>query len=286
MRARPLKLISLNIEMDRHLDRIIPFFKEQRPDVILLQEVLDNNVEQLEKSTGMNGIYTIQNIICFEKSASTAIPTKNSGPRPSRRLGLSPTKNWVKTAAWAEKSESYLGLLTLSNLPIIKNSHVFYRGDGAQPQRMTMKEPEKTARAVSNIEIVKDQQTYCLLNTHFTWTPNAQPNDDQQQDLEHVLRYLADIPEFIFCGDFNAPRGTRIFDTIATTYQDNIPKHITTTIDKQLHRCGDLGIVVDGVFTTPGYDVIDVQVVDNLSDHCAIVTLVEPKPNWTLDRTI
>lgn len=239
MHARPLKVISLNIEMDRHLDRIISFLKEQQPDVILLQEVLDKDVERLEKSTGMNGIYTVQNIICFEKS------------------------------------ESYLGLLTLSNLPIIKNSRVFYRGDGTNPQRMTIKEPEKTARALSIAEVVKERQTYCLLNTHFTWTPNAQPNEDQQHDLGRLFTYLAEIPEFIFCGDFNAPRGTLIFDTIAATYQDNIPKHITTTIDKQLHRCGDLGIVVDGVFTTPGYDVIDVQVMDGLSDHCAIVTTVK-----------
>lgn len=234
----PLKIICLNIEMDRHFERILPFFKEQQPDVILLQEVLGKNKELLEKATNMYGIYTIQNIIC------------------------------------SEKTEDYLGLLTLSHLPIIKNDHIFYRGDGAQLIRMTEKEPEKTARALTMIEVVKDHQKYCILNTHFTWTPNGQPNEDQYQDLQYLLTHLTQIPEFVFCGDFNAPRGTPIFDTLAANYKDNIPAHISTTIDKHHHRRGDLGIVVDGVFTTPGYEITELQVIDNLSDHCALLTTV------------
>ncbi len=234
----PLKIICLNIEMDRHFERILPFFKEQQPDVILLQEVLGKDQELLEKATNMYGIYTIQNIIC------------------------------------SEKTEDYLGLLTLSHLPIIKNGHIFYRGDGSKPTRMTEGEPEKTARALTMIEVVKDHQTYCILNTHFTWTPNGQPNEDQYQDLQNLLTHLTQIPEFVFCGDFNAPRGTPIFDTLAANYKDNIPAQISTTIDKHHHRCGDLGIVVDGVFTTPGYEITDLQVMDNLSDHCALLTTV------------
>lgn len=236
-----LKIISLNIEMDRHLDGVISFFKEQQPDVILLQEVLGKDKERLENNTAMKGIYTVQNIL------------------------------------YSETSESPLGLLTLTKLPITKNSHMFYRGDGLMPQRMTLKEPEKTARVITSTEVVKGEQTYSFLNTHFTWTPNAQPNDEQQQDLNLLLMHLSKIPEFILCGDFNAPRGGQIFDAIALQYQDNIPLHITTTIDKKLHRCGDLGIVIDGVFTTPGYEVLDVCIVDNLSDHCAIVTTIRKR---------
>jgi len=280
-----LKIISLNIEMDRHLDGVTSFFKEQQPDVVLLQEVLGKDKARLEEATGMKGIYTVQNIIYSETSALTAVPSSLRSAACPRSLSsataLDPANKSrdvaVGMAIEAEKSESYLGLLTLTKLPIIKNSHIFYRGDGLNPQRMTVKEPEKTARAITITEVVKGTKTYCLLNTHFTWTPNAQPNDDQQEDLGHLLTHLTNIPEFILCGDFNAPRGTPIFDAIALKYQDNIPLHITTTIDKKLHRCGDLGIVVDGVFTTPGYEVLDVCVVDSLSDHCAIVTMVRAR---------
>ena len=235
----PLKIICLNIEMDRHFERILPFLKKQQPDIILLQEVLGKDVELLEKTTNMHGIYTIQNIIC------------------------------------SEKTEDYLGLLTLTHLPIIKNDHIFYRGDGAQQIRMKKGEAEKTARGLTMVEVVKDHQTYCVLNTHFTWTPNGQPNKEQYQDLECLLAHLTQIPAFVLCGDFNAPRGTPIFDTLAANYKDNIPADITTTIDKHYHRCGDLGIVVDGVFTTPGYEITDIQVVDHLSDHCALLITVE-----------
>lgn len=239
MQNNPLKIISLNIEMDRHFDRIIPFFKKQQPDIILLQEVLEKDLTYLKRSTGMTGPYTTQNIFTSENSTSP------------------------------------IGLLTLTNLPIINHHSVFYRGDGVNPIPMTVNEPEKMARALSIIEIQKGEQFYCLGNTHFTWTPDAKPNADQYQDVERLLSGLQDIPEFILCGDFNAPRGGAIYDTIALNYKDNIPSYITTTIDKKLHRRGDLNIVVDSVFTTPSYEVIDIQIVDNLSDHCAIIATIK-----------
>jgi hypothetical protein len=73
------------------------------------------------------------------------------------------------------------------------------------------------------------------------------------------------------CGDFNAPRGRLIFDRIATKYKDNIPPYVTTTIDKNIHHAGDLQLVVDGLFSTSKYEVRSVQVLDGLSDHCAII---------------
>ena len=58
-----------------------------------------------------------------------------------------------------------------------------------------------------------------FLNTHFTWTPNAEVNEMQRQDLPTLFASLDRVPEFILCGDFNAPRGKEIFDTIATVYK-------------------------------------------------------------------
>jgi exonuclease III len=39
MKKELTKIISLNIEEDKHLERVLPFFKHQQADVILLQEV-------------------------------------------------------------------------------------------------------------------------------------------------------------------------------------------------------------------------------------------------------
>ncbi len=241
MQGKPLKIISLNIEMDRHIDRIIAFFEAQQPDVILLQEVLDKNKVRLEQATGMTGFYTAQNILC------------------------------------SDKGESPIGLLTLTKLPVAQHYSVFYKGNNAQLAPMSTLEPGKMARAIAVTEVIKDAQRYCLVNTHFTWSPNAQPSEEQHQDLKVLLQALSKIPEFILCGDFNAPRGTAIFDSLASKYKDNIPPYVTTTIDKNFHRRGDLGIVIDGVFTTPKYNVEDISVVDNVSDHCAVIILAKLK---------
>ena len=238
MQQLTLKIISLNIEMDAHFERILPFINEEQPDVILFQEVLGKDKAFLEEVTGMTGIYTIQNIIELEKA------------------------------------ESFIGLLTLTKLPILNQNHVFYRGNNLNPIRMTKNDPDKMARVVTMVEVRKENQTYLLLNTHFTWTANAEVNEMQRQDLPKLFAYLDRVPEFILCGDFNAPRGKEIFDTIATKYRDNMPSYVTTTIDKQWHRAGDLGIVVDGVFTTSGYRASSVEVRDGLSDHCAIIATV------------
>ena len=55
MQQRTLKIISLNIEMDNHFERILPFINEVQPDVILLQEVLGKDKAYLEEMTGMTG---------------------------------------------------------------------------------------------------------------------------------------------------------------------------------------------------------------------------------------
>jgi endonuclease/exonuclease/phosphatase family metal-dependent hydrolase len=238
MQSAFLKIISLNIELDRHLDRIIPFLKEEKPDVILLQEVFDKNIVDFEKATGKKSIFAVQNIL------------------------------------YSDTTESQFGLLTLSSLPILKHYSIYYRGDENQPLRMHRGEPEKTARAILVTEVIKENRHYCLVNTHFTWAPNSKPNAAQHQDLNYLLQHLSKIPEFILCGDFNAPRGTIIFDTIASKYKDNIPSEVVTTIDKNLHKAGNLSIVVDGIFTTPKYQVDSIKIANNLSDHCAIIAII------------
>ena len=61
---------------------------------------------------------------------------------------------------------------------------------------------------------------------------------------------------------------------LAGRLRDNIPPPVTTSIDGPLHRAGDLGLMVDGMFTTQGYEAREVRVVDGVSDHCALVATV------------
>ncbi len=240
MTKSTLKIVSLNIEADRHLEAVANFIHVQKPDVVMLQEVLDKNIGYFEKSIGMKGIYAPQNVI------------------------------------YDDTEEYTLGLLTLTNLSVSNSYSAYYKGSADKLPRLHIGEtPEGSARVLLVTEVTKENRHYRLLNTHFTWTPNGKPNEQQCQDLEILLKILEKIPEFVFCGDFNAPRGTAIFDAIAKRYKDNIPIEITTTIDKNLHKAGDLNYVVDGLFTTSRYLANVVKIHNGVSDHCGVTAEIK-----------
>lgn len=236
-----IKLVSLNIELNRHLDLVLPFLKKEEADVLLLQEVLERDLEKISQFLKMQAIFT-----------------------PLCKL------------AWEEFGDSppTLGIATLTRLKVESSEISYYSGSRETLPILLQNQAHRMSRAHIKIVVEKKGDQFCLVNTHFTWTPNGQPNARQRRDLRKMLNLLKDTPELILCGDFNAPRGREIFDQLGKVYKDNISPSITTTIDQNLHRVKGLQLVVDGLFTTKGYQVQDVEVVDGVSDHCAIVANV------------
>jgi len=233
-----INIVSLNIEFNRNFDRFLPFLKRQKPEVVLLQEVLDKDIPYLEQALGMQSTFA-----------------------PIARLCRGDI-------------DCNFGMATFSSLPIVEVRTEYYRGRQDSLPILSSETADTIPRALLITKIIKEKEPYCFINTHFTWTPDAKPNQYQQQDLEIMLQLLQKMSAFVLCGDFNAPRGMIIFDTLAAKYKDNIPSQITTTIDKNLHKAGDLNLVVDGLFTTPGYEVDSLEILDGLSDHCAVVTKI------------
>jgi len=168
-----------------------------------------------------------------------------------------------------EGKQCPLGVAAFSPLSMTAQS-AYYRGTTETIPIIPEGNPTNTNQVILETTVLKNQKEYRLINTHFTWTPDGQDTPLQHQDLKNLMQLLQQFPDFILCGDFNAPRGRVIFDAIASKYKDNIPSHITTTIDKNLHRAGDLQLVVDGLFSTPKYHVESVELFDGLSDHYAI----------------
>lgn len=240
MTSTPLKLVCLNIEKNRHLDRLPLFFKEENPDVLLLQEVLEKDVPLLESVLQMKCLFT-----------------------PIAQFPL-------------EGTVHIGGQAILTNLPLIESCEEYYRGNKESLPfiELVPGASEAIARALSIVKVTKDEKQYRLANTHFTWAPNGGSSEKQSHDLEHLFSLLSPFPDVILCGDFNSPRGTPIFDRITSKFKDNIPPDVTTTLDKNLHKAGDLQLVVDGVFTTPHYQVESMKLVDGVSDHLAIVANV------------
>ena len=239
-----ISLISLNCEGHKHLARIVPFLQQQRADMICLQEIFQHDLPLLEQELGVSAVFLpLANVI-----------------HPNN-YGIDPLGEW--------------GLALLTALPTPNVQKECYVGNSAQPiPEFRNGEPNSINRAVLSATVEKDGQSFSIATTHFTWTNNGDADDRQRGDLQKLFAVLANHPEFVLTGDFNAPRGGEIFAKIAARYTDNISAGITSSLDPNLHRVGYKQLMVDGLFTTLQYQASEVQVVSGVSDHCAIVAKI------------
>jgi endonuclease/exonuclease/phosphatase family metal-dependent hydrolase len=232
-----LSVACLNIEMSAHLETVCNFLSRHKPEVVCVQELFERDVRQL--SAALDGAKYV------------------FGPMTRRA-----NENLV------------MGIALFSRLPTTHASQLFYRGS---PDRLPRFDPT-TAQTKSQTQnhlviacdVEKDNASFRIGTTHFPWTPDGRADDVQRNDLKILLEILDPLEEFVLCGDFNFPRGGDLFDVMAVRFKDNIPTRYLTSIDPILHRSGALELMVDGVFSTPGYSVSDVELHTGISDHCAI----------------
>lgn len=238
-----LKLLSCNIEGEKHLEQVIPFLTSESADIICLQEVLEKDVPMIREAVGMTGEFV-----------------------PCMRMNEENYSAFPVGSVW--------GLLLLTNqfeytihvTPYVKQSEGL--------PNFGYKNPNAANRVLLVLELTKDDKSFRIITTHFTWTPNGQSSDLQKEHLDKMLAGLALYTDFVLCGDFNAPRGGEIWGKLASLYHDNIPENILSTLDPTFHRAKDIQLVVDGLFSTPEYIVSDVRLKDGVSDHMAIIATV------------
>ena len=249
-----MKIISLNIEGNFHLpDRVIPFLKNEAADIICLQEVFRSDLTRLAAILTMT-----------VKFVPMAMITPGSKDLTAGEIGIAQLVNpsWSITN-WS--SEYYFSSVSQ---PLPK--FIRYQGD-----------PNVLWRALLWVELTKNEQTYVIATTHFTWSPEGNLTNDQIRDWLNLEKILKRFPRLILNGDFNSPRQggpDNIYHRLARLYQDQIPPQIITTVDPQLHRIKSLNLVVDGLFTTPDYQINNVHLVSGVSDHQAVVAEVFPSP--------
>lgn len=235
------KLISLNTEAGKHFGIQKSFLKAEKADVICLQEIFKSDFLLLKKHLSMYGLFT---------------PT------------------WIRTVK-NKKTTKPMGIALLSKFPIKRSSVLKYGEDEILDKIPGERLLEQRYRHLLITRIMIDGLEYIIGTLHFTWSPNGKPTPIQKEHASHLFYVLDKLPEFILCGDFNSPRGSEIFDKLSQKYTDNIPIKYKTSIDKKLHRAGDLKLMVDGLFSKNSYKIKNVRLVTGVSDHYAIKALVK-----------
>jgi len=239
MSAPSVKLISLNIEKERHLDRVEDFLRSQPADLVCLQELVESSIPRLAGA--------------FGAGIARYVPMK-------RRLS-------------EESPPRVQGIGVFSRVPIDVGVRYYNSYADAVPDSA---KGDPTTYNVSNRPLVvcdvkKAGQDFRIVTTHFTWTPDGQASELQWTDMRAMMSVLEELGEFVLCGDLNAPRGGKIFSMLAEKYTDNIPPEYISSLDPDLHRAGHLRLMVDGLFTTPAYRASEVRLQFGVSDHAAII---------------
>lgn len=234
-----LKLLTLNIENSRHRASARETIVEHLPDIVCLQEVIEADCAYLASSEGYTAKYAASGHFSGE-------------PAPER--------NW--------------GMVVLTRVPVQRQTLRFYSGDSRLRE---LREPNDARRILLVTELEHEGRPYRIVTTHFTWTGNAAISDEQRADFTRMKALLSEYPDYVLCGDFNAPRGREMFGKFVDELRviDHLPAEIDSTLDPRFHRLGDLRLVVDTVFSTPQYQVSDVRVLDGISDHKGILASVQ-----------
>lgn len=234
-----LTLLTLNMEADRHLDRVSAAIAAHAPDIVCLQEALAIDCVRLAETAGYRMKFAL----------SARMPT-------GRRGAL----DW--------------GIAVLTRVPVIRQTIAYYADD---PRIRVFETANDPRRLILITELEHRGRRYRIATTHFTWSPDGEIVDEQRADFVRLERALAPYPDYVLCGDFNAPRGREMFAKFTDELHliDHLPRRVTTTIDADLHRAGDLQLVVDTIFSTSHYRVTDVKVLSGLSDHMGILATVE-----------
>lgn len=239
-----MKLITLNIEGERHYDSVTSLIKNESADVLCLQEVPEKYAKCLEDL----GYYTTFALRCFKSQ---------EGPE---------YKDGIVVATKSEHSAK---------------THYYYEYPD-KPDDIFIDEIGRRSchQPLLYVSVMVDNFEYRIVNTHFTWSVDGFVNNAQKEDLESLLEYTQTLPPHLLSGDLNLPRiHNQLYKNVTNSYLDNIPRHIKSSLDPQLHRIVNNpkdahhinDFMVDYIFSQPPYLVSNVELRFGVSDHAAVI---------------
>ncbi len=240
-----MKIVSLNIERNKHLKSVLDFLKKESPDVVCLQEAMRDSAQVMAKNVGMYITFTPMAILSgFEEDAEM--------------------KEWGVAILTKEKHK-VLGM------------H-YYQGTSELQVYKSGKWDTSFHSLISRVAPVvsfsKNNKEFVISTTHFTYTPDGFPDEWQINSSDNLINKLSQYEDIILCGDFNVPRGNEIYDKFNNNFIDNIPQKYDSSIDPELHRVPGLKRMVDYMWTRGGYSVGSINFKNGISDHMAIVAEV------------
>ena len=245
-----LKLVSLNIEGPKHYKTVFPFIDNENPDVLCIQEAPHEIRAFLE-----------------ERGYKTTFA-------PMCRWNFGETTHTI-------------GILLSTKLPQKTRLYYYWKSPQGVPAIYNTEHPALSISNAYLIATIVDNVTeYNIATTHVMCTGNGAPDSHQEKGVSLLIKSLSKEPPHIICGDFNMPRHhNHLYEKFTKIYQDEIPKHYQSSLDRNLHRLGNVKIdqpifdkfMVDYIFSQPEYEVTEERLKFGISDHAAVVANIHKK---------
>ncbi|MBI2310086.1 endonuclease/exonuclease/phosphatase family protein [Candidatus Collierbacteria bacterium] len=236
-----IKIVSLNIEGDKHLPEVVRLVGQKNPDAVCLQEVFEDDFHLLHRQFDMKGIF---------------MPTVWIDSPGMPRFG----------------KQGPFGAAMFSRLAGEFGGNYYFKRRGSKLPRYQGK-PNAGHRCLVWQKI---DNGLTIATTHFTWSKNGLATQKQHRELGALSKLLDKLHPDVVCGDFNAPRGGEIWSKLAEQMIDNIPPGVKTTLDPALHYANGVELVVDGFFTNRKNRIIvkSLRLVNGVSDHLAVSAII------------
>ena len=244
------KLISLNIEGDKHLSLVRAFLEKESPDILCLQEIFEEDIPTL---TSLPQVIFMP--MCLKERVDDTLSLR----------GIAICSREAFTPALQEYYH--------------KPSEDLLREDctTVETRRATKREGVLSVTFPDGVHIA---------TTHFTWiAEGALPDQNQEADVALLLAIIEQHEPLLICGDFNMPREQNfLYHVLTTALVDHVPDRYTSSMHIPLHRVRNdpkrakhvSGFMVDYIFSTPSsFAVENVRMECGMSDHCALVADIE-----------
>jgi endonuclease/exonuclease/phosphatase family metal-dependent hydrolase len=227
--------------------------EKTKAEVVCFQEIFEKDFLFLKERFGMHGVFS-----------------------PMVILDISDGK------------KDFLGVAILSKYDIKKSEEFYYTGDRKNIKYWDRKVLNLIIKKITKedlvaldqvlcrvflfVSVIKNGKEYNFSTTHFTRTLDGREDDFQKRDIRELLSFTTKKDSLILCGDFNVARGdSKIYEILKEEYKDNIPEKYDSSIDPNLHRVRGLKRMVDYIFSTNDYLVKNVELIEGVSDHKAVV---------------
>lgn len=244
-----VKIVSVNIERNKHFDTVIPFLERESADVVCLQEVMESSVKRFVDTLGMH---------------ATFVP-------------------FAILSGWEEEVEGLsFGVALLSKKKHTVRGIHYFQGNGEVRVVKHESPIREYHKCITRAVLVSDCQddmgsVFTVGTTHFTYTPDGEPDMEQTVALGKLIGELSLYPDLVLTGDFNIPRANGLYGMLCKEFTDNVPQYIESSLDPELHRVKGLLRMVDYFWTKGSYRARDVRFEAGISDHCALVGKVDTK---------